>query len=67
MCLDFDGHHSGGCSFGLYIFFDFVIRCGPYPQVPVGFKKKKSGRESQYIIISGANSCTGSRELNCCH
>ena len=31
MCIDFDGHHSGGNS------FDSVIRCGPYPQVPVGF------------------------------
>ena len=31
MCIDFDGHHSGGSS------FDFVIRCGPYPQVLVGF------------------------------
>ena len=36
MCIDFDGHHSGGSS------FDSVIRCGPYPQVPVGFKKKKN-------------------------
>ena len=35
MCIDFDGHHSGGSS------FDYVIRHGPYPQVPVGFKKKK--------------------------
>ena len=35
MCIDFDGHHSDGNS------FDSVIRCGPYPQVPVGFKKKK--------------------------
>ena len=35
MCIDFDGHLSGGSS------FDSVIRCGPYPQVPVGFKKKK--------------------------
>ena len=25
----------------MYILFDYVIRCGPYPQVPVGFKKKK--------------------------
>ena len=25
----------------MYIIFDSVIRCGPYPQVPVGFKKKK--------------------------
>ena len=31
MCIDFDGHHSGGSS------FDSVIRCRPYPQVPVGF------------------------------
>ena len=29
MCIDFDGHHSGGSS------FDSVIICGPYPQVPV--------------------------------
>ena len=36
MCIDFDEHHSGGSS------FDFVIRCEPYPQVPVGFKKKKN-------------------------
>ena len=35
MSIDFDEHHSGGSS------FDSVIRCGPYPQVPVGFKKKK--------------------------
>ena len=44
MCMDFDGHHSGGSS------FDSVIRCGPYPQVPDRFKKKKkkkSGKESQ--------------------
>ena len=41
MCLDFDGHHSGSRSFDLYIYFDFVIRCGLYLQVPVGFKKKK--------------------------
>ena len=31
MCIDFDGHHSGGSS------FDSVIRCGPYPQVPDRF------------------------------
>ena len=35
MCVNFDGHHSGGSS------FDYVIRCGPYPQVPVWFLKKK--------------------------
>ena len=27
----------------IYIwYFDFVIRCGPYPQVPVDFLKKKN-------------------------
>ena len=38
MCIDFDGHHSGGSSFDLDIYiwyFDSVIRCGPYPQVQV--------------------------------
>ena len=38
MCIDFNGHLSGGSS------FDSVIRCGPYPQVPVGFLKKKKIR-----------------------
>ena len=38
MCIDFEGHHSGGSS------FDYVIRCGPYPQVSIGFKKKKKIR-----------------------
>ena len=45
MCIEFDGHHSGGSSFDLYIKdFNSVIRCGPYPQVPVRlcFKKKKN-------------------------
>ena len=38
MCIDFDGHHSGGSS------FVSVIRCGPYLQVPIQlfFKKKKN-------------------------
>ena len=41
MCIDFDGHHSGGSSLDMYIIFRIVIRCGPYPQVPVGFVLKK--------------------------
>ena len=36
MYIDLDGHHSGGSS------FDSVIRCGPYPQVPVWLYKKKN-------------------------
>ena len=38
MCIDFYGHHSRGSS------FDSVIRCGPYPQVQVGFKEKKKSQ-----------------------
>ena len=38
MCIDFEGHHSDGSS------FDYVIRCGPYPQVSVRFKKKNRSR-----------------------
>ena len=38
MCKEFDGHHSGGSS------FDSIIRCGPYPQVSVRFKKKKKNQ-----------------------
>ena len=57
MCLDFDGHHSGGSSFDLYIKdFNSVIRCGPYPQVPVRLcLKKKSGKESQYLVSRPGN------------
>ena len=40
MCLDFDGHHSGGISLICILYLDSVIRCGPYPQVPDRFKKK---------------------------
>ena len=35
MCIDFDGHHSDGSSFDMYMIFDSVIRCGPYPHVQV--------------------------------
>ena len=46
MCIDFYGHHSGGSS------FDYVIRHGPYPQVPVGFKKKIRLRVSVLSLAS---------------
>ena len=35
------GHHSCGSSLIWLEYFDYVIRCGPYPQVPYRFKKKK--------------------------
>ena len=37
MCIDFDGHHSGGSSFYLYIVLLNYYKCGSYPQVPVRF------------------------------
>ena len=40
MCLDFDGHHSGGSSLICIQYLDSVLRCGPYPQAPVRFLKK---------------------------
>ena len=46
MCIVFDGHLSGGSS------FDSVIRCGPYPQVPVGFKKKKKKIRLRVPVLS---------------
>ena len=33
MCLDFDGHHSGGSSFDLYIIFGF---CDNMWAIPTG-------------------------------
>ena len=57
MCIDFDGHHSGGSS------FDSVIRRGPYPQVPVGFKKKnqvKSPSPESRVPETGSDRPIGS-------
>ena len=31
MCLDFDGHHSGGSSFDLYIIFEFCYNMWAIP------------------------------------
>ena len=31
MCLDFDGHHSGGSSFDLYIIFLFCYKMWAIP------------------------------------
>ena len=48
MCLDFDGHHSGGSSFDLYVIFGF---CDNMWAILTGTKKKKrSGKESQYMV-----------------
>ena len=53
MFIEFDGHHSGGSSFDLYIIFLIILSVGHTHryQVQVGSvlkkKKKKSGKESQ--------------------
>ena len=49
----FDGHHFGGSSFDMI--FLLCYRCGPYPQVPVRLKKKKSGKEFQYLVSRPGN------------
>ena len=45
----FDGHHSGGSS------FDSVIRCRPYPQVPVLLQKKKKKKKKRVPVLSLAS------------
>ena len=48
MCIEFDGHHSGGSSFVLYIIFLIILSVGHTHRCQLAFKKKKnSGKESQ--------------------
>ena len=47
MCLDFDGHHSGGSSFDLYIIFGLCYNMWAIPTGTNSVLKKKSGKESQ--------------------
>ena len=49
MCIEFDGHHSGGSSFDLYIIFLIILSVGHTHMYQLGYvlKKKKSGKESQ--------------------
>ena len=56
MCIDFDGHHSGGSS------FDSVIRSGPYPQVPDRLKKNqvKSPSPESRVLETGSDPPIGS-------
>ena len=73
MCIDFEEHHSGGSSFDMI--FDSIIRCGPYPQVPDRFKKKKNQVKSlspeSCVSETGLDPPIGSgRESGCdrgCH
>ena len=56
MCIDFDGHHSDGSSFDLYLIFLFCYKMWAIPTgTSSSFKKKRkrkkrSGKESQYMV-----------------
>ena len=43
MCIEFDGHHSGGSSFDLYIIFLIILSVGHTHRYQFGYvlKKKK--------------------------
>ena len=44
MCLDFDGHHSGGSSFDLYIIFGFCYKMWAIPTDTNSVLKKKKNQ-----------------------
>ena len=49
MCIDFDGHHSGGSSFVYVNDFCYYKNC-LYTHRYKFSLKKKTGKESQYIV-----------------
>ena len=52
MCIDFDGHHSGGSSFVYVNDFCYYRNCLYTHRYKFSSekKKKKTGKESQYIV-----------------
>ena len=50
MCIDFDGHHSGGSSFVYVNDFCYYIICLYTHRYKFSFEKKKTRKESQYIV-----------------
>ena len=50
MCIDFDGHHSGGSSFDMYMIILFCYKMWAITTCTSSTLKKKSGKESQYIF-----------------
>ena len=50
MCIDFDGHHSGGSSFVYVNDFYYYINFLCTHRYKLSFEKKKTGKESQYIV-----------------
>ena len=49
MCLDFDGHHSGGSSFDLYIIFLFYYKMWVIPTCTSSALKKQNQVKSPSI------------------
>ena len=68
MCIDFDGHHSGGSSFVYVNDFCYYISC-LYTHRYKFSSEKKTGKESQYIVSrpeTGSDPPFGSnRESGC--
>ena len=51
MYIDFDGHHSSGSSFDMYMIFGFCYKMWAIPTgTSSALKKKISGKESQYMV-----------------
>ena len=50
MSIDFDGHHSGGSSFVYINYFCYYKNCLYTHMYKFSSKKKKTGKESQYIV-----------------
>ena len=46
MYINFDGHHSGGSSFDMYMIFGFCYKMWAIPTSTSSVKKKKS----QYMV-----------------
>ena len=50
MCIDFDGHYSGGSSFVYVNDFCYYRNCLYTHKYKFSFEKKKTGKESQYMV-----------------
>ena len=69
MCIDFDGHHSGGSSFVYVNDFCYYRNCLYTHRYKFSSEKKKTGKESKYIALHpklGSDPAFGSdRESRC--
>ena len=51
MCIDFDGHHSGGSSFVYVNDFCYYRNCLYTHRYKFSSEKKKKGKESQSSLL----------------